>query len=255
MWDKFVFKTDTNPNPSQKGSNGMFGGTNGNSGTSGVKADPAAEEKADNNSAHAQQAASSDDGRPLQKVILLCGPPGTGKTTLAHIVAKHCGYRPMEINASDDRTSEVLKDHVNRAMNSNTITGDRRPNCIILDEIDGIDNRASIDTLVNIIKAPLRSSKKKHEKAAAAGDDGEEEEENEKEKSKGRSSGVGSSIAGLSRPMICICNDQYTPVLRELRRHCQVFVFQPPAEARLISRLNAICSVQKLTVRSECKFG
>jgi Holliday junction resolvasome RuvABC ATP-dependent DNA helicase subunit len=30
-------------------------------------------------------------GRPMQKIALLCGPPGLGKTTLAHIVAKHAG--------------------------------------------------------------------------------------------------------------------------------------------------------------------
>lgn len=30
-------------------------------------------------------------GRPAQKIALLCGPPGLGKTTLAHIIAKHAG--------------------------------------------------------------------------------------------------------------------------------------------------------------------
>jgi DNA polymerase III delta prime subunit len=52
------------------------------------------------------------DRRPESKVLLLCGPPGMGKTTLAHIVARQAGYRPMEINASDDRTAAVLQDKV-----------------------------------------------------------------------------------------------------------------------------------------------
>ena len=33
---------------------------------------------------------------PLQ-ILLLCGPPGLGKTTLAHVAAKHCGYRVVEV--------------------------------------------------------------------------------------------------------------------------------------------------------------
>jgi DNA polymerase III delta prime subunit len=47
-----------------------------------------------------------ETGRPKQKVALLFGPPGLGKTTLAHVVAKHAGYNVVEMNASDDRSIE-----------------------------------------------------------------------------------------------------------------------------------------------------
>jgi replication-associated recombination protein RarA len=74
---------------------------------------------------------------------------GVGKTTMAHIIAKHTGYRAVEVNASDERTAAVLKQHVLRAMESGL---SEVPNCIILDEIDGADAQTTISTLVEIIK-------------------------------------------------------------------------------------------------------
>ena len=37
--------------------------------------------------------------RPKVKVALISGPPGLGKTTLAHIIAKRAGYNFIEMNA------------------------------------------------------------------------------------------------------------------------------------------------------------
>ena len=50
-----------------------------------------------------------DKNRPLQRVAVLHGPPGLGKTTLAHVIAKHAGYNVVEMNASDDRSLAAFK--------------------------------------------------------------------------------------------------------------------------------------------------
>ena len=63
---------------------------------------------------------------------------GLGKTTIAHVVARHCGYRPLEINASDDRTATALQSRIQDAVQMQSVLGKRQMNLVIVDEVDGI---------------------------------------------------------------------------------------------------------------------
>ena len=80
------------------------------------------------------------DSRPEKKILLLAGSPGIGKTTLAHVLAKHAGYKAVEINASDDRTASKFKPKIENAIEMRSVFGDCKPNLLIIDEIDGIAN-------------------------------------------------------------------------------------------------------------------
>ena len=44
-------------------------------------------------------------GLPRGRVVEIFGPESSGKTTLARVIARQCGYEPYEINASDDRSA------------------------------------------------------------------------------------------------------------------------------------------------------
>ena len=65
------------------------------------------------------------------------GHAGLGKTVLAHVVCKHCGFRPVEVNASDERTGAALTARIQDAVQMRAVLGAKRPNCVIIDEIDG----------------------------------------------------------------------------------------------------------------------
>ncbi|KAJ7062975.1 hypothetical protein B0H15DRAFT_873158, partial [Mycena belliarum] len=47
------------------------------------------------------------------RAVLITGPPGIGKTTSAHMVARLEGYTPVELNASDARSKKLVESSVN----------------------------------------------------------------------------------------------------------------------------------------------
>ncbi len=88
------------------------------------------------------------------KPLLLVGPPGIGKTTMAVLGTKQFGYDLISMNASDVRSKQKIQEILNPILGNSSVLG--KP-MIFIDEVDGIHGRSDfggVEALVDILKEP-----------------------------------------------------------------------------------------------------
>ncbi|MCL2863331.1 MAG: replication factor C large subunit [Methanimicrococcus sp.] len=86
-------------------------------------------------------------GVPDKKAVIMYGPPGVGKTSAAFVLATEMGWEPVELNAGDQRTADVIERIAGAASKTTTLFGHETDSAgkknsgrrlIILDEADNL---------------------------------------------------------------------------------------------------------------------
>lgn len=135
------------------------------------------------------------DDPKVQRAALLSGPPGVGKTTSVHLVAKELGKTVLEYNASDFRSKKSLHEHVSQVINNRVFaaTGLARQQqgnavsnnfVLLMDEVDGCD-LGGVSEIIQMIKT-------------------------------------------TRVPIVCTCNDRWHQKLRPLIKHVEDIRFTRP---------------------------
>ncbi|KAL8720001.1 MAG: hypothetical protein Q9225_003072 [Loekoesia sp. 1 TL-2023] len=179
------------------------------------------------------------------KILLLTGPPGLGKTTLAHVCARQAGYEVVEINASDERSRDVVKGRIRDLVGTENVRGVKtktaggtvrkagRPVCVVVDEVDGVVGGSGGGGEGGFIKAliDLVALDQKNTEMLGKG----AHQTPLKRKRKG-------DRFRLLRPMVLICNDIYHPSLRPLRSSgiADVIHVRKPPMDKVVNRLKAV---------------
>ena len=87
-----------------------------------------------------------------KKALILHGPPGIGKTTLAYALASEESYEIFELNASDFRNKEKIQEVLKPAIEQKSLTN--KGKIILIDEVDGMSEgeAGGITALLNLIE-------------------------------------------------------------------------------------------------------
>lgn len=90
---------------------------------------------------------------PAKKVIVLHGPPGVGKTSLAYAIASEVDAEILELNASDLRDKEKISEIIGPASRQKSLF--KKHKIILVDEVDGVSairDRGGLGELLALVE-------------------------------------------------------------------------------------------------------
>ena len=136
-----------------------------------------------------------------RQAVILYGSPGVGKTSAAHALAADRGWETIELNASDQRTGDIVKQVAGEAARSGTLeggSGGRK--LVILDEADNL--HGTVD--------------------------------------RGGTKAISDLVSKATQPVVLIANEFYD-MSRGLRNACQDIEFRDVSKRSILPVLRDIC--------------
>ncbi|KAK9474241.1 replication factor RFC1 C terminal domain-containing protein, partial [Dipodascopsis tothii] len=161
------------------------------------------------------------DGMGVFRAVIITGPPGIGKTTSAHLVAKLAGFDVIETNASDARSKNIIAETFADVLDNTSLLG-----------YFAADNKTAVASKKNIVLVMDEVD------GMSAGDRG----------------GVGQMVALCKTthiPIVLICNDYSLPKMRPFDRAAFHMPFRRPEASMVRSRILSIAYKEGLKIPTQ----
>lgn len=172
-------------------------------------------------------------GEADEYALLFTGPPGLGKTSLAHVILKEFGFQVKEFNASDIRSKSLINENLSGLININNVqsklvhSNNIKTTGIIMDEVDGMfkGDRGGVDELLSFISVPSNRKKKV------------------------------SQNNNRSIPIICICNigSIKKETINSLKKECFTIEFNLPQKRDLMKLLERVATAENMKLTIDAK--
>lgn len=169
----------------------------------------------------------------IKRALLLTGPSGTSKTTIAKAILNDFGYKIFYNNASDMRNKTLVENHLEQIIHTNN----SKKYGIIMDEVDGMSGgqTGGIEQLIKIININEKTTKKTTKKQLKTQDP--------------------IKIKWIS-PIICISNDTHTEdkqneKMKNLQKVCLEIKFTPQKSNEIKKLILLISEKEKLLIDND----
>jgi len=181
-----------------------------------------------------------------EKVLLILGPSGIGKTLLADLLLKEFKYEKIELNSSDVRSQKKISDFLKKSLTYRNVVdmfyGGNRPIGLLMDEIDTISklsDKGGLSEFLSILKL-----NEKH--------DNLKKQSLKKKKLKKIDVSIEDYIK-LYNPIICTSNDITDKKINELKKYSEVIYLKNPIDEEIIMVINDICNKVGFVIEEKVK--